>query len=313
MTVGADLSRLGSRKLSADALELFLEKWSGEVFSRFKTVCKFWNKNYTKHIDHGKAARFDALGEAVAEYFTPGVDNLTKNGNKIAADSFLITLDGVLIAHTMVAELDELMNHYDERSRYADKLAEALAQRYDKNVAATGILAARHGPRIPGGYGGSVVSHADMATDTSALVEAFFMAAERMDDKDIPETVKRWGFVKPAEYYRLVQHDKVIHRDFDGAGSFSKGVVHELAGIEIVKTNNLPKAAITTDKEKYNGDFSKTVALVMTDEAVGTVKRMDLTTESEWKIEHQAHLMLAKFALGHGILRPECAVEIAVA
>ena len=64
MTAGADLSRLGSRNLGADDLELFLEKWSGEIFSKFKTACKFWNKNYTKHIDHGKAARFDALGEA---------------------------------------------------------------------------------------------------------------------------------------------------------------------------------------------------------------------------------------------------------
>ena len=41
MTAGADLSRLGSRKLGADDLELFLEKWSGEIFSKFKTACKF--------------------------------------------------------------------------------------------------------------------------------------------------------------------------------------------------------------------------------------------------------------------------------
>lgn len=305
-----DLSRLGARKLGADELELFLIKWTGEIFSRFPTLCKFYDKSYTKHIDHGKAARFDALGEAEAKYFNVGVDDLTEGGNKIPADEFTIALDGPLIAWALVAEVDELMNHYSERDRYTSKLTTALAKRFDQNVAATGILAARHAARIPGGFGGSVITHANMDTDTDALVDGIFAGAERLDDKDVPE-YGRWFFCRPSVYYRLVKHDKVIHRDYDGAGSISKGTVHELAGIQIVKTNHIPNSVITTDKAKYNGDFSKTVGLIMTDEAVGTVKRQDLTTEAEWKIEKQSYLMLAKFLLGHGVLRPECAVEIA--
>jgi hypothetical protein len=30
-------------------------------------------------------------------------------------------------------------------------------------------------------------------------------------------------------------------------------------------------------------------------------------------MELQGHLMLAKYVMGHGILRPECAVELSVA
>ena len=307
-----DLSRLGIRNLGGgDELELFLIKWSGEIFSRFPTVCKFFDKSYTKHITEGKAARFDAVGEAVAKYFTVGQDNLLQGGNAIAHDEFTIALDGPLISWVLVPEVDELMNHYNERARYTDKIAAALARQFDQNVAATGILAARSPARIPDGFGGSVITGVNMAYDTDVLVQAAFTAAERLDDKDVPAD-GRWLFLRPAAYYRLVQHDKVIHRDFnDGTnGSIAKGTVHEVAGLQIVKTNHLPNSVITTDKAKYNGDFTNTVGLVMTDEAVGTVKRQDLTTEAEWKIEVQSHLMLAKFLLGHGVLRPECAVEL---
>ena len=37
---------------------------------------------------------------------------------------------------------------------------------------------------------------------------------------------------------------------------------------------------------------------------------MDLAVESEYSIPKQATLMLAKYAMGHGILRPEGAVSV---
>ena len=78
----------------------------------------------------------------------------------------------------------------------------------------------------------------------------------------------------------------------------------------IVKTNNLPITNITSGLSKYNGNFSTTVGLVMHESAVGTVKLMDLSTEMEWDIRRQGWLIVAKYALGHGLLRPEAAVEI---
>ena len=44
--------------------------------------------------------------------------------------------------------------------------------------------------------------------------------------------------------------------------------------------------------------------------AIGTVKLLDLAVESEYSMSKQATLMLAKYAMGHGILRPECAVSV---
>ena len=50
--------------------------------------------------------------------------------------------------------------------------------------------------------------------------------------------------------------------------------------------------------------------LAGTREAIGTVKLLDLATESEYQIERQGTLFVAKYAMGHGVLRSECAVEV---
>ena len=48
----------------------------------------------------------------------------------------------------------------------------------------------------------------------------------------------------------------------------------------------------------------------MSTRAVGTVKLLDLAQEMSWDMRRQVTLLLAKYAIGHGILRPEAAVEL---
>ena len=51
-------------------------------------------------------------------------------------------------------------------------------------------------------------------------------------------------------------------------------------------------------------------ALVMTQDAVATAKLMDMSVESEYQINRQGTLMVSKYAMGHNILRPACAVAL---
>ena len=48
----------------------------------------------------------------------------------------------------------------------------------------------------------------------------------------------------------------------------------------------------------------------MTKDAVATVKLMDLSVESEYQINRQGTLVVSKYAMGHNVLRPACAVSI---
>jgi len=88
------------------------------------------------------------------------------------------------------------------------------------------------------------------------------------------------------------------------------GTFESLAGIKIVKTNNLPATSITSGPSAYQGVFTNVAGLVMQKGAIGTVRLLSLALESEYQISKQGTLMVAKYAVGHGILRPHAACEI---
>ena len=147
-----------------------------------------------------------------------------------------------------------------------------------------------------------------------------FTAAQTLDEKDVPEE-DRHVIVKPAQYYMLVQDTTLLNKDWGGTGSLATANLPMIANMQIHKSNNLPNGTNITTKvdgenNSYIGDFTDSVALVMNRQAVGTVKLFDLATEMSGKdfhIMYQGDLIVAKYAMGHGILRPDCAVEISKA
>jgi hypothetical protein len=168
---------------------------------------------------------------------------------------------------------------------------------------------------VSGGDGGTALTAAAALTDADTLIAAAFDAAQAMDEKNVPET-DRSLYVKPDQYYQLVNSSsKLINRDYgnEGNGSTAKGKVMEVAGFVIRKTNNLPQTNVTTGVAAYQGNFSTTAALAMHRSAVGTVKLIDLGVESQYLLQNLATLIVARMAVGHGILRPESAVEIKTA
>ena len=77
----------------------------------------------------------------------------------------------------------------------------------------------------------------------------------------------------------------------------------------------VPAGAGTEDfasgANQYISDVAMEVrALVMTQDAVATAKLMDMSVESEYQINRQGTLMVSKYAMGHNILRPACAVAL---
>jgi len=77
----------------------------------------------------------------------------------------------------------------------------------------------------------------------------------------------------------------------------------------------VPAGASTLDWASGDNQYISNVALevralVMTMDAVATVKLMDLSVESEYQINRQGTLMVSKYAMGHNVLRPAAAVSI---
>lgn len=307
-------NRIGQINAAGDADALFLKLFAGEVLTAFEEKCKAKDAFMVRNISEGKSAQFPATWKVDSYYHTPGEEIL---GGTIKHGERTIVIDDLLVAPVFVALMDEAKNHYDVRSIYSSEMGFSLGNTYDKNCLQVAALAARASATIDDGFGGTTIDSADFGSATAttkagALVDGLYAAAEAMDEKDVPEE-ERYCWLRPAEYYAMIKDDRVINRDFDGAGSISKGKIWEVAGINIVKTNHLPKTNITTGPSAYQGNFTTTMGLVTHKSAIGTVKLLDLALESQYDIRRQGTLMVGKYAVGHGILRPECSVELRTA
>jgi len=306
----ATVLNIGQVNGSGAADAMFLKVFSGEVLTAFSTATKVLDKHMVRTIAHGKSATFPATWKVTGGYHTPGTEIVGQASNVAER---VITIDDLLISSVFIPSIDEAKNHFEYRSIYSKECGIFLANQWDKNVLQVGLLAARASATVTGAPGGTSLTSATTLYRTSAsdLIAGFYAAAQALDEKDVPEGSRRFGFLKPAQYFLLAQVDNLVDKDLSNSnGDKAKAKVFEVAGIELVKTNNLPTAVVNTGPAAYQGDFSKAAALVMTQEAVGTVKLLDLATEMEYDIRRQGTLIVAKYAMGHGILRPECAVEL---
>lgn len=308
-------SRIGSNNGAADKKELFLKVFAGEVLTAFEEACVTAGKFAERTIASGKSASFPILGNIAAAYHTPGAEIL---GSAVLGSEIVITIDDLLIAHAFLSNIDEAMNHYDVRAPYSTEIGRALAYTKDKQLLQLAVLAARGASAVTGGDGGGSVTSATALSDTTgeALVAALFNAAKTLDTKNVSKE-GRTAFLSPTAYYLLAQNTKIMNKDWGGAGVYSDGKVLRVAGLEIVGTNHSPFGTTVAagslqagTGDKYAGVFTNTVGVVTTKDAVGTVKLMDLAMESEYDMRRQGTLMLGKYAMGHGVLRAACAVEL---
>jgi hypothetical protein len=249
-----------------------------------------------------------------AEYHTPGSEIL---GQEVPQSERVINIDKLLVSHVFLDDFDEAMSHYEVRGKYSDMMGHKLSLTFDNHVMRELVSAAQSAATITGEDGGLVIDDGDLVSATQdtklqAWVDQLYACASEMDNKFIEG--ERYCLLKPADYYFLAQAVmtggfSVLHRDYGGEGSFAEGNVVKIAGINLVKATTLP----TTDYSAapYHAiDCRNTLGLVFTEEAVGTVKLMDLSLQAGYDIRRQGTLMIAKYAMGHGVLRPECAIQI---
>lgn len=207
------------------------------------------------------------------------------------------------------------------------------------STTAYGINGSAAGAQLDGGTAkDTTFVLAGGAATAATLFKAIFDGMKTLDNKAVPQS-NRFVLLAPAEYWTVVSQggtlavaSSVMNADVGGSGSLSQGAWPTLAGARIIKTLYMPQlqyskdangmptgtqGSITSDTtgntgaNNYNGDFTTTKALIGQGQGIATVKLLDIATEMEYRVSRQATLMLAKYAMGHGILRPECFIEVA--
>ncbi len=335
------ISRSGQAQGQSDVDKLFLKVFSGEILTSFSETNVMKDLHTMRTISSGKSAQFVTSGIATAQYHTVGeniVESTSGYMSQIGMGERIINIDDVLISSTFIANIDELKKHYDVRSIYAAELGKALAKRFDIATMKTLYAASQDSANLANTPAGTSITGADTKS-ASGIIDALYAVAESLDKNDAPDD-GRFAILAPATYYKLLTSDNVaINKDTGSGGNVNAGTVASVAGIRLVKSNHLvdisdlgDDSTITTgdgssnndvfgdNGSGYNGDFSALTTgsgadleygmLCGTKEAIGTVKLLDLATESEYQIERQGTLFVAKYAMGHGVLRPECAVAV---
>jgi len=306
-------NRIGAINQGANKKEHFLETYAHETLSAFNANCIYQDKHSVRNIDQGRSAQFPVFGRIKAHYHTPGTELL---GTPMNIGKRTIEINDKLVAEISIADIDEAMSHFEVRGEYAKSMGAALANHYDQNVSRNLVLAARAPATITGEQGGSVINGgANVKTDGDLIKKAIFTAAQILDEKNAPE-LERFCIFAPITYYVAVQNKDLINRDFDGDGSISKGIIGTVSGIQIGKSNHVPQtdeSGLTDIPAAYRHDYSKTAFQIFHKSAVGTVKLMELASETEYSARHQATMLISSYAVGHGILRPESAIEVTTA
>jgi len=336
-------SRLGQSMGAGDTDALFLKVFGNEVLAAFEEANVMKELHTIRTISSGKSAQFPVLGTATAKYHTPGQDVFDAGNSYTTAIKHrerVINIDDVLIAATSIANIDELKNHYDVRATYSSELGRALAKRFDLATLRTLAAAAEtdadsranpdaaQGTRID--LGTTTGSPANLSTAAN-IIQTFRVMAQTLDEKHVPSD-GRFAILTPELYYLLTGSDNIaINRDFGGSGAVASGSIPQLLGIKIyssphiadiavndvagddsnAKNNPFDDAEGTSDAKGYlDANLNVLQFLGGHTSAIGTVKLMDLAVESEYSMQKQSTLMLAKYAMGHGILRPDAAVSV---
>ena len=310
------MTRSGQKNSAGDSSALFLKVYAGEVLTAFEQASVTMDKHVIRSISSGISAQFPLVWKTAATEYAyingsgnTGTTGIELDGTIIHKNEKVISIDGLLIADHFVNNLDEAMSHFELRSVYAKEAGIALGTQWDQNVLQQGLLGARSSTLITSGNGGAVLTNASYATSGTTLGSGLFDAAEQLDENNVPEN-DRYMFVRPAQYYLMAETTDLINRDWGGRGVYAEGEVMKVAGIHIVKTNNLPITNVSSSQvTTHDGNFSTTKALVMHKSSVATVKLLNLAVETEYQIKNQGWIIVAKYAMGHGFIRPEGCVE----
>lgn len=302
---------------------LFLKVFSGEVLTAFERASVTQGADMVRSISNGKSASFPVMGRIGAAYHTPGTEI---TGSDVNHNEKVITINDLLVSSAFLSNIEEAKNHWDVRSAYSSEIGRALAFQKDKHVLQTIGQAAQAAANITGGDAGTVLTNTGIASATAAtaadaMIASLFDAASALDSHYVPKEGRK-AFIRLEEYYKLANATNAVNVDFSGGanGGVAEGKVMRVAGIELIPTAHFVSSNVNSGVDQGSAtqggsnpqavDLSNYVCLVSHPSAAGTVQLMNLATEMEYDIRRQGTLMVAKYAMGHGVLRPEAAVGI---
>lgn len=316
------ISNPGKNLSEGERDALFMKVFSGEVLTAFARNTVMMSRHQVRTIDHGKSASFAVMGRTRAKYLAPG-NSLDDQRKKFEHAEKVIAIDGLLTADCLITDIDDAMNHYDVRVEYSRQLGEALAQSADcaiinelANMAAKDATVKENIP--DNGTGADKVKGTGKAFEFATGLELSqsaeygnkiiegLLAARAAFTKNYVPMGDRYCLLTPEGYSALIKALMPDSANYQALFDPNSGKLQTICGFEVIEVPHLLNDGVDGKhplSEKYTAAGLQ--GIVFHRSAVGTVKLKDLAMERARRAEYQADQIIAKYAMGHGGLRPE--------
>ena len=317
------ISNPGQALSAGDRDALFMKVFTGEVLTAFARTSVMMSRHQVRTISHGKSASFAVMGRTRAKYLAPG-SSLDDQRKKMEHNERVIAIDGLLTADCLITDIDDAMNHYDVRVEYSRQLGEALAMGADcaiinelANEAAKDAkfkdgnipdngedddLVPGTGKAFEFATGLEISQEAEYG---NKILEALLAARAQMTKNYVPQG-DRYCLLTPEGYSAVMKALMPDAANYHALFDPNTGKLQTICGFEVIEVPHLLNNGVD-GKHKLNAKYTaaKLQGIVFHRSAVGTVKLKDLAMERARRAEYQADQIIAKYAMGHGGLRPE--------
>lgn len=332
--IGTDQGK-GKGSSSADDLALFLKVFAGEVLTAFTRRSVTADKHIVRTIQNGKSAQFPVMGRTSGVYLSPG-ERLSDKRKGIEHTEKVITIDGLLTADVMIFDIEDAMNHYDVAGEYSNQLGEALAIAADGAVLAEMAILCNlpnnSNENIAGLGTASVLEVGDRNTLSTpaklgeAIISQLTIARAKLTSNYVPAG-DRYFYTTPDNYSAILAALMPNAANYAALIDPETGNIRNVMGFVVVEVPHLVQGGAGMTRDGNRDTFAQkhafpesttntaaggvkvtknnVVGLFSHRSAVGTVKLRDLALERDRDVDAQGDLIVGKYAMGHGGLRPE--------
>lgn len=322
LTVGGDERALTQVLLDAHASDIFYNTnvFLDAAFMQLQTLT-----DGSSSVDHPIFGQ--GLGDV--EHRAPGQKYV---GQQIVQSKVNIPVDDPLAYSLQLPLEDAELSKWSQVSRFAGEAVRKVSEFVDKRVAITLAKAARTAA-VTNVHGGghfvertaANIASAYAVTDAgaTAFLNDLSTMARKMDEANVPDT-NRFAFISPYIRQVLTRSNRIMNRDYVEAmhGSIHNRTVGMVEGFQLILTQHMPSANITTGLDAYKGDFrpngatGQPAALCVyndaTKGAVGGVSVAGMATTIWFDEDYDVWKIKCRVRNGFRPLEVWCAGEISV-
>jgi hypothetical protein len=316
---------------TSDPTGLFLKVFGGEVYAAFSEKVHTADKHVSRDLSSGKSAQFPKTWKVSASYHSAGVEMLGQDTDETER---VISIDGLLVSHIGIYDLDEAMSHFQVRGTYTAELGKALARVFDQNVYRTILATAKQSSSLAGANStspfpdGTRLLSADVSgTITATSGDQWWEVMRGLQvDADIADYDGPIHLCVPPATFDAAMFAQAgaaaanpflfadQEHTFSQPGGPDRDAMLKLRNVSMYMSNLIPQSNDTANAEvkaKYRGNYSGTLGVAWGNEGIGTVKLIGMGMEQTRDVRRQEDFVVAKMAVGHGPLRNEICWEVA--